>query len=312
MFSLAHLLRIPFYSVSSHLLRPDVACLLSTFLGVLVVNFFRLMSLVILEVRHNMDYPTPTWQDPSFLTVWWLSLNVAEVLAAIAQDLQNISLYQDVMVPPGREREFLESLKPPSTEHETNGYAYDLRESTTSPQEPTYDLHDAEDQPLRDQYNNTVALGSQVDSNFDALMAVKARDELEEVYGIPVVVGVIKYLLDRLPITSSQKIPVFITCLQRFNSIILSLGLNLLLSAAFLQSSLSIPASDIRKVPIDVFSHSPLLATFPIVLVIHTSLACLYTPTILPRIGVHTAAYVGVLVSLMCFFAGLAVWGALS
>ncbi|KAL4071597.1 hypothetical protein V8B97DRAFT_408045 [Scleroderma yunnanense] len=294
MFSLAHLLRVPFYSVSSYLLRPDIACLLSTFLGVLVVNFLRLMSLVILEVRHNMDYPTPTWQDPSFHTVWWLSLNVAEVLAALAQDFQNISLYRDVIVPQGREREFLERLKQTPTDPalQANGHTYDWRESTeVSPQEPTYDLHDVENQP----HGNATALNSQVDNNFDILMAVKTREELEEVYGVAVI-----------------KIPVFITCLQRFNSVILSLGLNLLLSAAFLQSALSIPASDIRVVPIDAFSHSPFLVTFPIVLVIHMSLASLYTPTILPRIGVHTAAYVGVLVSLMCFFAGLAVWGALS
>lgn len=317
MFSLAHFLRFPFYSASSHLLRPDIACLLSTFLGVLVVNFLRLMSLVILEVRHNMDYPTPTWQDPSFHTIWWLSLNVAEVATALAQDFQNISLYRDVMVPRGREQEFLERLKQPPAEPvlETNGYPYDWREPTTTPpQEPTYDLHDVEDQPTREEYGNAAALSSQVDNNFDVLMDVKAREELEDVYGVPVIVGVIRYLPGCLPPTfpSPQKIPVFITCLQRFNSIILSLGLNLLLCAAFLQSTLSVPSSDIRIIPTDVFSHSPFLVTFPIVLVIHTSLASLYTPMVLPRIGVHTAAYVGVLVSLMCFFAGLAVWGALS
>jgi len=37
-----------------------------------------------------------------------------------------------------------------------------------------------------------------------------------------------------------------------------------------------------------------------------------HRPAVLPRIGVHTAAYVGVLVGIMSFFAGLAVWGALS
>jgi len=194
MFSLAHLLRVPFYSASSHLLRPDIACLLSTFLGVLVVNFFRLMSLVILEVRHNMEYPTPTWQDPSFHTVWWLSLNVAEVVAALAQDFQNISLYRDVMVPRGREQEFLERLKQPPAEPvlETNGYPHDWRElAETPPQEHTYDLRDVEDQPAREEYSNAAVLNSQVDDNFDILMTVKAREELEEVYGVPVIVGVI-------------------------------------------------------------------------------------------------------------------------
>ncbi|KAG2079379.1 uncharacterized protein F5147DRAFT_819992, partial [Suillus discolor] len=58
-------------------------------------------------------------------------------------------------------------------------------------------------------------------------------------------------------------------------------------------------------------SHIPFIITTPLVL-LHMSLAVLHTPTLLPRVGVHTAAYVGVLVGLMSFFAGLAVWGALS
>ncbi|KAI6013904.1 hypothetical protein EDC04DRAFT_3145203 [Pisolithus marmoratus] len=296
MFSLVYLLRVPLYYISLNLLRPGFVCLVSTFLSTLVVNLLRLMSLIILEVRHYMKYPTPTWQDPSFRTVWWLSLNVAEVLVALVQDYQGISLYRDVMVPRGRELEFLERMKQNSSSPvlEPNGHAYHWTSpSHTSPEQPTDP--EAEDLQTEESHPSAAALTSQIDSDFDKLMAVKAREELEELYGVAVI-----------------KIPVFVTCLQRFNSIILSLGLNLLLSAAFLRSPLSIPASDIGRVPIDVLSHSPFLATFPIVLVIHTSLASLYTPTILPRIGVHTAAYVGVLVSLMSFFAGLAVWGALS
>ncbi|KAI6142377.1 hypothetical protein BKA82DRAFT_4148536 [Pisolithus tinctorius] len=296
MFSLAYLLRVPLYSVSLHLLRPSFACLVSTFLSIVVVNLLRLMSLIVLEVRHNMKYPTPTWQDPSFRTVWWLSLNVAEVLVAVAQNYQGISLYRDVMVPRGREHEFLERLKqnPSSPIPASNGHAYDWRDRVrTFPEQPVDP--EAEGLQTDEPHPNATALTSQIDKDFDTLMAVKAREELEELYGVAVV-----------------KIPVFIACLQRFNSIILSLGLNLLLSAAFLRSTLSIPASDIGRVHLDVFSHSSLIVAFPVVLVIHTSLASLYTPTVLPRIGVHTAAYVGVLVSLMSFFAGLAVWGALS
>ncbi|KAI6102987.1 hypothetical protein F5141DRAFT_242972 [Pisolithus sp. B1] len=295
-FSLAHLLRAPLYSISLYLLRPGFACLVSVFLNILVVNVLRLMSLIILEVRHYVNYPTPTWQDPSFRTVWWLSLNVAEVLVALVQDYRGISFYQDVMVPQGREREFLARLKQssPSPIFEPNGHAYDWRDpSHTLPEQHTDP--EAEGLQTEELQPNAAALTSQIDRDFDRLMVVKAREELEELYGVAVI-----------------KIPVFITCLQRFNSIILSLGLNLLLSAAFLRSSLSIPASDIGRVPIDVLSRSTFLVAFPVVLVIHTSLASLYTPIFLPRIGVHTAAYVGVLVSLMSFFAGLAVWGALS
>ncbi|KAG2133581.1 uncharacterized protein EDB93DRAFT_1254794 [Suillus bovinus] len=59
-------------------------------------------------------------------------------------------------------------------------------------------------------------------------------------------------------------------------------------------------------------SHIPFIITTSLVVLLHTSLAVLHTPTLLPRVGVHTAAYVGVLVGLMSFCAGLAVWGALS
>lgn len=101
-------------------------------------------------------------------------------------------------------------------------------------------------------------------------------------------------------------------CLQCFDSIILSVGLTLLVSSAYLRSPISVPVADGDIVPYPVVSYKPFAVTFPIVLFIHSTLSSLYTPLVLPRIGVHTAAYVSVLVSLMCFFTGLAIWGALS
>ncbi|KIK98271.1 hypothetical protein PAXRUDRAFT_824018 [Paxillus rubicundulus Ve08.2h10] len=290
MFTFGHQLRVPLYSFSSLLLRPDIASLLSTFLHVLVVNFLRLASLALLQVRHNMDYPTPIWQDTSFHTVWWLSLNVAEVLVALVQGYQHIALYRDVMVPPGREREFLEQLKHVAILHENSGDPYTWRDSQSHD-----DLREVEDQPREESRRNSTALDSRIDRDFDKLLAIKSREELEEVYGIAVI-----------------KIPVFVSCLQRFDSIILSVGLMLLLSSSYLCSPLSIPVSDSEVISYPTISHVPFSIILPIVLFIHTSLSSLYTPLVLPRIGVHTAAYVSVLVSLMCFFAGLAVWGVLS
>ncbi|KIJ18098.1 hypothetical protein PAXINDRAFT_72054 [Paxillus involutus ATCC 200175] len=323
MFTFGHQLRVPLYSFSSLLLRPDIASLLFTFLHVLVINLLRLASLALLQVHHNMDYPTPVLQDTSFHTVWWLSLNVAEVLVALVQGYQHIALYRDVMVPPGREREFLEQLKHVATLQENNGDPYTWRNSQSHD-----DLGEVEDQPreesrrnsasldsridhdfdksdgrgrrnrsgnIEHHASNSASLDSRIDHDFDKLLAMKSREELEEVYGIAVI-----------------KIPVFVSCLQRFDSIILSVGLMLLLSSSYLRSPLSVPVSDSGVIPYPTISHSLFSITLPIVLFIHTSLSSLYTPLVLPRIGVHTAAYVSVLVSLMCFFAGLAVWGALS
>ncbi|KAN0080124.1 hypothetical protein V8E55_009690 [Tylopilus felleus] len=295
-FALTHQLRVPLYTVSSLLLRPNIASLLTTFLHVLLVNLLRPASLALLRVRHDLDSLKPTWQDPSFHTVWWLSLNIAEVLVSLVQGYQHIMLYRDVMVPPGREREFLERFKDGTAPLQSNGDPAGWRGSAEQlPEDSRDDLRQLEDQTEEGSRGNADALNSRIEHNFDKLLAIKAREELEEVYGVA-------------PI----KIPVFVSCLQRFDSIILSVGLSLLVSSAYLRSPLSVPVADSRILPYPIISHKPLMVTFPIVLVIHTSLSSLYTPMILPRIGVHTAAYVSVLVSLMCFFAGLAAWGALS
>lgn len=280
-FSLAHLLRVPLYSFASLLLPSESASLASTFLHVLLTNGLRLAALAILQVRHTMDYPVPTCQDPAFRTVWWLSLNFAEVLAAIVQGYQQLTYYRDVMVPEGREIEFLERLKSGSFDEPADDTAY-------SPEQEAFDdeLEDGE---------SARSVESRIDRGLGKLIIIKMREELEEVYGLPVI-----------------KIPVFISCLQRFNSIILSVGLNLLLSAAYLRSPLSSPVSDHVLSKSYVTSNVPFLITCPLVLLLHTSLAALHTPAVLPRIGLQTAAYVGVLVGIMGFFAGLAVWGALS
>jgi len=287
MFTLTHQLRVPFYAASSLLLRPDIASLLTTFMHALLVNILRLASLALLCVRHNMDNLKPSWQDSSFHTVWWLSFNIAEVVVALVQGYQHIALYRDVMVPPGRELEFLARLKGGVAPSQSNG---NPNEWWDNPEQLPDDSHN-DLQQLEDQ----ISQHSHIQHNFDQLLSIKAREELEDVYGIA-------------PI----KIPVFVSCLQRFDSIILSVGLTLLISSAYLRSPLSVPVADSTIITYPIISHKPFIVTFPIVVLIHSSLASLYTPMILPRIGIHTAAYISVLVSLMCFFAGLAVWGVLS
>jgi hypothetical protein len=109
---------------------------------------------------------------------------------------------------------------------------------------------------------------------------------------------------------------VIITTLQRLDSILLSLGLSLLISYAYLSSSISSPIHPV-SVPLSMLSpthhgNRPFAITFPIAVAVHVALAMLYTSPVLPRIGVHTAAYISLLGALGVFFAGLGVWGALS
>lgn len=51
-----------------------------------------------------------------------------------------------------------------------------------------------------------------------------------------------------------------------------------------------------------------LLITAPLLVVLQWVLSVLHTPQVLPRIGVQTFVYVGLIISLGIFFAGLGVW----
>lgn len=55
----------------------------------------------------------------------------------------------------------------------------------------------------------------------------------------------------------------------------------------------------------------PIFSLFT-VLTLQFLLSILHTPLLLPKIGVHTVVYVGSIVSLGAFFAGLASWDVLS
>jgi hypothetical protein len=149
-----------------------------------------------------------------------------------------------------------------------------------------------------------------LEAELSHLITRKQRAELEEVYGSP------------LP-----RIPIFLIALQRLDSILLSLGLTLLISSAYLRA-LFLPAIS-PDAPIPDGTGSPLaprykpdwevdwrrvkdttVPVFAMVVLIHFLLSILWIEA-LPRIGVHTASYVGLLVSLTTFFAGLGYWGAL-
>lgn len=172
-FSLAHLLRVPFYSATCFLLSPESASVVSTLLHVLLTNDLRLVVLEILQVRHTMDYPTPNCQDPAFRTVWWLSLNFAEVIVAIAQGYEQLTLYRDVMVPEGREGEFLELLKAGSSTHLADGDGYPPEDASEDALEGGEGARNVD---------------NQIDRDLEKLLVIKSREELEEVYGMPVIV----------------------------------------------------------------------------------------------------------------------------
>ncbi|KAJ8474856.1 hypothetical protein ONZ51_g6951 [Trametes cubensis] len=127
-----------------------------------------------------------------------------------------------------------------------------------------------------------------VDQDVEQLIHLQEREELEEVYGMPVIY-----------------IPVFVPCLQRIDSFLFSLGYTLILAWAYLRSPLSFPPEYEPPGPPGMYSSRALVLAFPLVVLVHVCLSVLHSPPVLPRIGVHTTAYVGLLVGLGGFFTGL-------
>ncbi|KAJ7143307.1 hypothetical protein C8R43DRAFT_571830 [Mycena crocata] len=116
---------------------------------------------------------------------------------------------------------------------------------------------------------------TEIEYDMEQLLSLKAREELEDVLGLPLI-----------------RIPAFISCLQRINSLLLSVGLFLILGASLYSK------------------HAWGLVA--LAAATHLLLAVLHAPFIIPRVGVQGAAYVGAVVSLGALFAGLGVWGGVS
>jgi hypothetical protein len=152
-----------------------------------------------------MVHVYPTWQDPSFRRVWWIALgwSFAETIVGVAQGYEHIALYRDVLVPPGKDAEFLSALYQPSpiVPQQEPGYLTDspltmrgangrktgiqegIQESGIQAQNGKANMLSAQQRFRLDN-----AIKSQVDRDLDHLIAFKGREELEEVYGIPAIV----------------------------------------------------------------------------------------------------------------------------
>ncbi|KAI0252251.1 hypothetical protein BJV78DRAFT_1275022 [Lactifluus subvellereus] len=284
LFALLHLLDPCLFTLAGVLLpHPTAQSVLGTALHVLLRNA---LCTAAFPMR-GLTLPSgiATFRAPAFRHVWWLALgwSLAEVVTGIAQGYETLALYRDVLVPEGRARELLMS--------EDGGTIMDVAGSPVRGRWP-----DPSSSSVRT--TNDAEIQLEVDRDFDELVAVKAREELEELYGFP-------------PI----RVPVFVSCLLRVASILLSLGFVLLLSAGYLTSPLASPpaAEDVTMVTIPPsWTNSIFWGTFAGVCGINWSLSLLHTPVFLPRVGVHVVAYLGFLVGLGTLFAGLGMWDALS
>ena len=324
LWSLAHTLRAPLYNVISLVLPQVLDTILFNALHVFLSLFLRLAAIAILRVRHEMTFPRPTWHDGAFHTIWWLALGwaLAEAITSAVQGYRQLALYRNVMVPLERVREILEQAK--AQAHWGAGSMDGSREYM--PLSPRSDRPvmagesaagaGADGSRRRAPLSVEDAIRMAVDQDVEQLINLQEREELEEVYGMPVIVSTpstrFAYLgrSSRLTDTfGTQYIPVFVPCLQRVDSFLFSLGTTLVLAWAYLLSPLSFPAG---VTPPPIYSSHALAIAFPVVFALHLLMALLHSPPVLPRIGVHTTAYVGLLVGLGGFFTGLGLWHALA
>ena len=196
LWALSYLIRLPLYNATSNVLAPahpfltDIAFNLS---HALLFNILRISSLPLLNLRQQMQHSRPTWHDPVFIRVWWLSLGwaIIDVIVGIAQSYSQIALYRNVLVPEERVADVLG------------------RESSSGSQ--TDLLHGSEEilplSPRREDPSSVTESGKRtasgaitprsvneairlaVDQDLEQLVNLKEREDLEEIYGFPVIVS---------------------------------------------------------------------------------------------------------------------------
>ncbi|KAH9920819.1 uncharacterized protein BXZ73DRAFT_104553 [Epithele typhae] len=243
-FTLSHTLRGPLYALASAICPR----LLDT------VLFNALHSLLALSSASPQRTPPPTWDDGDgvFRALWWLALGwaAAETAAAVAQGYAQLGAYRNVMVPLERVRAILAQSRtqPPWGTGTGSGLGSSSGEGS----------REGPGAGGRRAGERGEAIRMAVDQDVEQLINLQEREELEEVYGMPVI---------------------------RVDSFLFSLASTLVLAWAFLLSPLAYPAD--AAPPAGASTHA--LA-----------------------IGVHTAAYVGLLVGLGGFFVGLGLWDALT
>ncbi|KAJ3747884.1 hypothetical protein DFH05DRAFT_1482003 [Lentinula detonsa] len=184
------------------------------------------------------------------------------------------------------------------------------------------------------------SLELRVEEDVDHLIAVRARGELEKYYGIPFIripafipclqrVNALLFSLGVTLILSSAYLQsAILYSLQSWythirldvhsadehsavyiipsNSPSTIPSLETVISSAWPWSPVQLLQAPLRR------SNQMLMIAVPVVFVVQIILSLLHSQLVLPKAGVHTVVYIGSLVSLGVFFAGLGAWDALS
>ncbi|VDB92229.1 unnamed protein product [Peniophora sp. CBMAI 1063] len=315
LWSLAYVLAPPLYTLFSLLpLPPALSTSLAASTHAVLRNALRVAALPILELSQPMGGHT-TYRSAAFAHVWAFAMGcgAADACAGVWQGYSQLALYRDVMVSPeearrvvgawlrGRARSSAHHQHQPHHNQQQHGYQH--TQSTSTSTSPEHGHGHSHPRPLR--VNSTGALArTELEHDLDALVSLKAREDLEELYGVHIV-----------------GIPVFVTCVLRVASLALLLGFTLVMSAAWLSSpyasastAFSRQSSSSRQMVLLPHTESvgPFWVTFVVVCVAHGALATVHAPPLLRRVGAHAAAYVGLVLGLGALFAGLGMWDVLA
>ncbi|KXN92534.1 hypothetical protein AN958_05389 [Leucoagaricus sp. SymC.cos] len=208
---LSYLLNSAMFSFFSSTLtsRPILSLCLSTLFQSSLGLILRQATVPILLIPRTAAFDHPTWRDISFRRVWWLALGwaAAEAVVGIKQGYDGIALYRDVLV---SVRRVVTSPNPTQKRQNVpvSGYGSVSNENSRGREMPGHtvstsrDPVDIESRPLLERQSSVVsslasqsdaqlkdAIEEEVERDVDELIALRGREDLEDLYGMPFIVS---------------------------------------------------------------------------------------------------------------------------
>ena len=222
LWSLSYLLRDFLYATALFIVSPlssimsssstIFTTILSTTLQTTSNLLLRQLAIPILLIPYYSEHLAqhPTWKGDAFKRVWWVALGwaAAEAVVGVKQGYESIALYKDVLISANMSTLITDTMESrdrrPEEAPMKQGEREQRRDSTMSSpiqqQQQQYSFPISSEEPdeyqpllrtlsrIDDQSERLLQAENYVERDLDHLMALKNREDLEEVYGIPVIV----------------------------------------------------------------------------------------------------------------------------
>lgn len=234
LWSFSYLLRDPlcafatFLASATNSASTATPILLSTAFHSFLALLLQQSAIPLLLIPYYMPASHPTSGDPAFRRVWWIALGwaAAEAVVGIQQGYEATSLYRDVLVSVHRPHVGDNSLSSPG-KSQNDDFRLPIIRSPSNPslhtspvagnsaidllnrgfEDEVYGQPERLDQdgvgderqlllPRQSRFGREESeLQNQLERDVDKLLTLRSREELEEVYGMPVIVRVIFLIL---------------------------------------------------------------------------------------------------------------------